>query len=144
MDSQPYLRAKRQELQGERLVEEQETMRRRDIMPLTEEYGKATTHTKEKKMQQAHVISEAREQAQRNGNGQAWRWRVEPGMEEAFRDLLGWMLSSQRDAEMETANSPPQPSPSVEGESRPASEPQPRARGRGKGRLASEPESLAA
>lgn len=26
-----------------------------------------------------------------------WHWRIEPGMEEAFEDLLGWMLSSQRE-----------------------------------------------
>jgi len=32
-----------------------------------------------------------------------WRWKVEPGMEDAFDDLLGWMLSSQRDTETETA-----------------------------------------
>jgi hypothetical protein len=46
---------------------------------------------------------ETAEHAQQNGNGRAWRWRVEPGMENAFQDLLGWMLSGQRDAEIETA-----------------------------------------
>jgi len=33
-----------------------------------------------------------------------WRWKVEPGMEDAFHDLQGWLLSSQRDAEIETAD----------------------------------------
>lgn len=122
----------------------QETIRGKDIMLPTEEQVKATMHTKEEKMQQAHVISEAGEQAQRNANGRAWHWHVEPGMEEAFEDLQGWMLSSQRDAEMETANSPPQPSASVESEHRPASKPQPSRSARGKGRLASEPHPLTA
>ncbi|HJX61409.1 MAG TPA: hypothetical protein VJ578_02460 [Dehalococcoidia bacterium] len=35
-----------------------------------------------------------------------WRWRIEPGMEEAFRDLLGWFLPSQRDAEIQRDDSP--------------------------------------
>jgi hypothetical protein len=37
-----------------------------------------------------------------------WRWRVEPGMEDAFQDLLGWLLSSQQDAEIEAARPPSQ------------------------------------
>jgi len=32
-----------------------------------------------------------------------WNWKVEPGMEDAFDDLLGWLLSSQRDAPTESA-----------------------------------------
>lgn len=95
---------------------------------LTEEYLKATMHMKEEEIRRADLVSEAREQTQQRRNGRSWHWRIEPGMEEAFQDLLGWMLPSQRDAEMETANSPPQPMPS-------------RAR---EGRLPSEPESLAA
>lgn len=113
-------------------------------MWLTEECVKASGQTKEEEMQRDEVISEAGEQAQQNRNGRAWRWRIEPGMEEAFQDLLGWQLSSQRDAEMETANSPPEPSPSAADERRPASKPQPRVRAESEGRLASEPGSLAA
>jgi len=41
-----------------------------------------------------------------------WRWKVEPGMGDAFDDLLGWMLSSQRDTEIETAAMSPGNSPS--------------------------------
>jgi hypothetical protein len=36
-----------------------------------------------------------------------WRWKVEPGMEEAFDDLLGWLLSGQRSAAIEAAAMPP-------------------------------------
>jgi len=41
-----------------------------------------------------------------------WSWKVEPGMEDAFDDLLGWMLSGQRDTEVETAAVSPGKSPS--------------------------------
>ena len=41
-----------------------------------------------------------------------WRWKVEPGVEGAFDDLLGWMLSSQRDTEVEAAAVSPGNSPS--------------------------------
>jgi hypothetical protein len=39
----------------------------------------------------------------RDTKTRTWRWKVEPGMEDAFDDLLGWLLSSQRDTEAETA-----------------------------------------
>ena len=46
-----------------------------------------------------------------NSEGRGWQWKVEPGMEDAFDDLLGWLLSSQRDTEVETvkvlSTSPP-------------------------------------
>ena len=32
----------------------------------------------------------------------AWHWNVEPGMEAAFEDLLGWLLSSQRGTGIES------------------------------------------
>lgn len=113
-------------------------------MWLTEECIKATEHMKEEEMQRDQVISETGKQAQQNRNGRAWRWRIEPGMEDAFQDLLGWQLSSQRDAEMETANSPPQPSPSAADERRPASKPQPTVQPESERRLASEPGALPA
>ena len=127
-----------------RHAEDEETRRGRKSMFLTEEYVKATMHMKEEETRRAHLISEAREQAQQNRNGRVWHWRVEPGMEDAFQDLQGWLLSSQRDAEMETANSPPELSPAVESEYHPASEPQPAPPAQRQGRLASEPESLPA
>jgi hypothetical protein len=144
MANQLYVRAKRPELQRERHAEGQETKKGRDTMFLTEEYLKATMHMKEEETRRAHLISEAREQAQQNRNGRAWHWQIEPGMEDAFQDLQGWLLSSQRDAEMETANSPPQPSAPAEGEYLPAPNARPSARAAGEGRLTSEPEPLAA
>jgi hypothetical protein len=159
MDSHLYVWAKRPELQrdlvrpaGEtaaqdgpsRHAEEQETKRGREIMLPTEEQAKATMHMKAEERRRAHLISEAREQAQHSRNGRAWHWRIEPGMEDAFQDLQGWLLSSQRDAEMETANSPPGPSVSAGSEADPKCEPQPSAWAEGKGRPASEPESLPA
>ena len=32
----------------------------------------------------------------------SWHWKVEPGMEDAFHDLQAWLLSGQRDAEIES------------------------------------------
>jgi hypothetical protein len=48
-----------------------------------------------------------------NTEKRVWQWKVEPGMEDAFDDLLGWLLSSQRETEVESGtvspgNSPPQ------------------------------------
>lgn len=59
---------------------------------------------KEEEVQHAHLIREDPKPAHHSERSRVWRWRIEPGMEEAFRDLLGWLLSSQRNAEMETAD----------------------------------------
>jgi hypothetical protein len=53
---------------------------------------------------QTDLIREDPKPAHHSERGRVWRWRIEPGMEEAFQDLLGWLLSSQRNAEMETAD----------------------------------------
>jgi hypothetical protein len=66
-------------------------------------FDEYSVQTKDGEMQQAQATLETAQQAQQNGNGRAWRWRVEPGMENAFQDLLGWMLPGQRGAEIETA-----------------------------------------
>ena len=68
-------------------------------------FDKASVQTEDGEIQQAQATLETTEQAQQNGNGRAWRWRVEPGMENAFQDLLGWMLPGQRGAEIETVTS---------------------------------------
>jgi hypothetical protein len=65
-------------------------------------FDKAPVQTKDGEIQQAQATLETAEQAQQNGSGRAWHWRVEPGMESAFQDLLGWMLPGQRGAEIET------------------------------------------
>jgi hypothetical protein len=58
---------------------------------------------KEKESERLRLVSEARQQAQPGGKRRGWRWRVEPGMEEAFEDLQSWLLPSQREATVETA-----------------------------------------
>jgi len=74
---------------------------------------KATVQMREEEARQALLVSEAHRQAEQDRQRRVWRWRVEPGMEGAFQHLLGWLLSSQRDAKIETAapsrRSSPQP-----------------------------------
>lgn len=57
-------------------------------------------------MQQTHLIRENPKSARAMERGRVWRWRIEPDMEEAFQELLGWLLSGQRNAEMETVDRP--------------------------------------
>lgn len=66
---------------------------------------RAALEMREEEVQQTLLVSEALRQRDRDSDGREWRWRVEPGMEEAFQDLLGWMMSSQKDAKIETAAS---------------------------------------
>jgi hypothetical protein len=101
---------------------------RRDTMLRTEEYAEGTVLTKEGAMHQ-------------NGNSRTWRWSVESGMEDAFQDLLGWMLPGQRGAEIETVSGAPPLRAPVPAETRPA--PEPRTSVWPGGRLASEPGQLA-
>lgn len=76
-------------------------------MLLTQEYLKANMHMKDEEIRRAHLVAEAREQAQQSRNGRRWRWQIEPGMEDAFQELQGWLLSSQRGADVETTSAPP-------------------------------------
>ena len=103
---------------------------------------RATTPTKQEQMRLDPEITSSPAVAQESGNGRAWRWQVEPGMEEAFQDLLGWMLPSQRGAEVETAETPPHPNVQVAAEQRRAA--QPTALEAGERRPASELRPLAA
>jgi hypothetical protein len=65
---------------------------------ITDALVEANLRTKREEGERLRLVSEARRQARRDGTARAWRWNVEPGMEEAFRSLLGWLLSSQREA----------------------------------------------
>jgi hypothetical protein len=68
---------------------------------LSDEYVKVVLDDRARERERARLVSEAKRCAQnRRPAGRRWRWRVEPGMEEAFRDLLDWFLPSQRDAEI--------------------------------------------
>jgi len=73
-------------------------------MWVIEESARVTMRTKEMEAGRARLVSEARRQAQQDGTHRAWQWRVESGMDGAFRNLLGWLLSSQRDAPVEPAS----------------------------------------
>jgi hypothetical protein len=57
-------------------------------------FVKANQMIREQETERLRLVSNARRQA---GNGRAWRWRVEPGMGEAFEHLQDWLLPSQRD-----------------------------------------------
>jgi len=69
----------------------------------TDEFFEATLRMKGEEAERVRLVSELRRQARQGGKARDWRWRIEPGMEEAFRDLQGWLLSSQRDAVPDTA-----------------------------------------
>ena len=73
-------------------------------MWVIEESARVTMRTREREAERARLVSEARRQAQQDGTHHAWQWRVESGMDGAFRNLLGWLLSSQRDAPVEPAS----------------------------------------
>jgi hypothetical protein len=47
------------------------------------------------------LASDARRGAGEGKSAHGWRWRIEPGMEEAFEDLQGWLLSSQQEVPAE-------------------------------------------
>ena len=57
----------------------------------TEETVKATVQMKEAEAERLTRLSEARV-ARRERKTGGWRWRIEPGMEESFRHLLGWLI----------------------------------------------------
>ena len=89
---------------GERLRGLTQSMRKvADIMWTIDYFIRATMMMKEKEAQRLRLVSEARRSAVEDGSARAWRWRVEPGMEEAFEGLQSWLLPSQREATVETA-----------------------------------------
>jgi hypothetical protein len=71
---------------------------------ITDALVEAEVRTKRQDAERLRLVSEARRQARQDGTARSWRWNVEPGMEDAFRHLLGWLLSSQREAPAETAS----------------------------------------
>jgi hypothetical protein len=81
-------------------------------MWVIEESARVTMQSREREAERARLVSEARRQAQQDGTHRAWQWRVESGMDGAFRNLLGWLLSSQRDAPVEPTLAPREPAAS--------------------------------
>ena len=76
-------------------------------------FAEATLKMKEEEAERLRLLAELPRRARPGGNARAWRWRIEPGMGEAFRDLLGWFLPSQQEAASETA-ALAQPAPRLE------------------------------
>jgi hypothetical protein len=74
-----------------------------DIMWVIDYFVRATLMMKEEETQRLRLLSEVRGRAGEARSARGWRWRIEPGMGEAFRDLLGWFLPSQRETTVETA-----------------------------------------
>ena len=72
-------------------------------MWVTDALVEANVRTKREETERLRLVSEARRQVRQDGTARAWRWRFEPGMDGAFRSLLGWLLSSQQDVPVETA-----------------------------------------
>ena len=60
----------------------------------TEELVKATVQMKEAEAARLTLLKQARV-ARRELKTRGWRWRIEPGMEESFRYLLGWLIPSR-------------------------------------------------
>lgn len=73
-------------------------------MWITDAFVEAEVRTKREEAERFRLVSEARRQSRQDGAARAWRWNIEPGMEGAFRSLLGWLLSSQREAPVETSS----------------------------------------
>jgi len=166
MDSQLYVWARKQEIEREQarraLVSEAKALPpqgdasaprrgwkrfgrpRRDVMFGIKKHVKVAAPPTEGEMQRQPATSDLPAGAQQNGSGRAWRWQVEPGMEDAFQDLLGWMLPSQRGAEVETAGSPPEPKAPAAAEVNPVPEPQSKARATGERQAVSELRPLTA
>ena len=74
-------------------------------MWMTDDFIKVTMTAREREAERDRLVSEARRQVRQDGTARGWLWRVEPGMEGAFRNLLGWLLSGQRGAPAELASS---------------------------------------
>ncbi len=72
------------------------------MIPLIDQILKADQKMRHEEAKRARLVAEARRGARQDARTHLWRWDVEPGMEEAFDDLLGWMLSSQQDADAKT------------------------------------------
>jgi hypothetical protein len=74
-----------------------------DIMWVVDYFAEATLKMKEEEAERLRLLAELPRRARQGGNARAWRWRIEPGMGEAFRDLLGWFLPSEQEAAVKTA-----------------------------------------
>jgi hypothetical protein len=74
-------------------------------MLMTEELLAVITAEREGELERLSSVRQARGSLKAAAKRRrAWTWRVEPGMEEAFKSLRSWLLSSLQDSEVEQAN----------------------------------------
>jgi hypothetical protein len=72
---------------------------------ITEELLAVIAAERERELEKLFAVRQAQRSLKATAkSGQAWLWRVEPGMEEAFESLRSWLLSSLQDSEVEQAN----------------------------------------
>jgi len=78
-------------------------------MLVSEEFVQVRLQEVREEARRCHLAERAARESAGDGKKTSWRWHVEPGMERAFGSLLGWFLSSQRQAEVEVARSQGEP-----------------------------------
>lgn len=78
-------------------------------MLTTEEFVEVRLQEVREEARRCHLAEQAAQSRNGENKKRPWRWRVEPGMEQAFGSLLGWLLSSQRQAKVEVARSQGEP-----------------------------------
>jgi len=74
-------------------------------MLVSEEFVKVRLQEVREEARRCHLAEQAARSDVGEGRKGRWQWRVEPGMERAFGSLLGWLLSSQREAKVEVSRS---------------------------------------
>ena len=74
-------------------------------MLMTEELVAVITAEREREVERLSSVRQAQGSLKAAAKRrQAWTWRVEPGMEEAFKSLRSWLLSSLQEGEVEQSN----------------------------------------
>lgn len=83
--------------------------RRAEAMLTTQEFVEVKLQEFREEARRARLAAEAARSARSERKNGRWQWRVEPGMEGVFGSLLGWLLSSQRQADVEVLPSGREP-----------------------------------
>lgn len=78
---------------------------------VTQDTLRAVLAEREREVTRLATVREARRASRASARPKAgWTWRVEPGMEEVFRSLRGWLLSSVDAGQVECLPGPGQAS----------------------------------
>lgn len=78
-------------------------------MLTTQEFLEVRLQEVREEARRCHLAERAARRRDGESKETRWQWRVEPGMEGVFGSLLGWLLSSQREAKVEVARSQGEP-----------------------------------